>query len=157
TDHYPRVVQTWSLFGQPPTSIRAVRVSPLDRRSLSDILGAHPRRLYVREKHALSGFPHDGGCTSMFRALIAAAAFLAVATTGVADEPVQKIDLSVLYLGNPATPRGRAYADFLGKHFRKVEAVERKSFDPKRAEPFDVVILDWSQAERPEKPMSPLG
>jgi hypothetical protein len=93
----------------------------------------------------------------MLRVLIAGAAVLGLTAVSAAGEPEKKIDLSVLYIGNPSTPRGREYADFLGKHFRKVEATERKSFDPVRAQPFDVVLLDWSQAERPDKPTSPLG
>jgi hypothetical protein len=94
---------------------------------------------------------------SMPRILIAIFLAAALPLSSSAGEPERKVNLAVLYLGNPDTPRGRAYADFLGKHFRKVEIAERKGFDPKRAEPFDVVVLDWSQNERPEKPMSPLG
>jgi hypothetical protein len=73
-----------------------------------------------------------------------------------ADEPA-KSNLRVLYVGNPATPRGKAYAAFLGRNFRQAEAVARQGFDPRRADAFDVVVLDWSQSERPEKPTSPLG
>ena len=93
----------------------------------------------------------------MFRTLVAIVAVLALAPWSVAGEQEKKIDLSVLYVGNPSTPRGLAYAEFLGKHFRKFEAAERKTFDPTREAPFDVVVLDWSQAERPDKPTSPLG
>ena len=42
--------------------------------------------------------------------------------------------LRVLYVGNAETERGRAYARFLGEHFRLVGAVDRKAFDPKSAE-----------------------
>jgi hypothetical protein len=93
----------------------------------------------------------------MFRTLIAIIAALASTLWSLAGEPEKKTNLSVLYVGNSSMPRGRAYAEFLGKHFRKVEAVERKGFDAQRAEPFDVVVLDWSQGDRPEKPTSPLG
>ena len=93
----------------------------------------------------------------MLRALVAITAALALTTCSAGGEPEKKVSLSVLYVGNPSTPRGKAYADFLARHFRKVEAAERKGFDAKRAEPFDVVILDWSQQERPEKPTSPFG
>jgi hypothetical protein len=79
---------------------------------------------------------------------------LPVASAGEGTKPQA---LSVLYVGNAATPRGREYAAFLQKHFRKAAAAERNGFDPKQAAAFDVVLLDWSQGERPEKPMSPLG
>src|SRR5262245_7275427 len=93
----------------------------------------------------------------MLRALITIVAALGSTAWSLAGEPEKKTSLSVLYVGNSSTPRGRAYADYLGKHFGKVEAAERRGFDPKRARSFDVVVLDWSQQERPEKPTSPLG
>jgi hypothetical protein len=81
---------------------------------------------------------------------------LAVTAASAAAEPGKKVELSVLYVGNAATPRGKAYADFLGQHFRRALAIERKGFDPRRAASFDVVLLDWSQQDRGEK-ASPLG
>ena len=93
----------------------------------------------------------------MLRASILLGAVLALPAGSTAGEPEKKVGLSVLYVGNASSPRGKAYADFLGKHFRAVETAERKGFDPKRAETFDVVVLDWSQQDRPEKPASPLG
>jgi hypothetical protein len=93
----------------------------------------------------------------MLRAFVAITAALALTTCSAGGEPEKKVSLSVLYVGNPATPRGKAYADFLARHFRKVETAERKGFEAKRADPFDVVMLDWSQDERPEKPTSPFG
>jgi hypothetical protein len=74
-----------------------------------------------------------------------------------ASDGPMKIDLRVLYVGTPATPRGKAYAQFLQRHFRHAEATARQGFDPRQAAAFDVVLLDWSQNERPEKPTSPLG
>jgi hypothetical protein len=68
-----------------------------------------------------------------------------------------KINLRVLYVGATTTPRGKAYSEFLQKRFRQTEATGRNGFDPRQAASFDVVLLDWSQSERPEKPMSPLG
>ena len=93
----------------------------------------------------------------MFRACVAITAALTLTTCSAGKEPEKKVNLSVLYVGNPSTARGKAYADFLTRNFRKVEAAERKGFDVKQAEPFDVVVLDWSQQERPEKPTSPFG
>jgi hypothetical protein len=78
------------------------------------------------------------------------------ASVAVAEEP-RKQPLRVLYVGNASTPRGQAYAAFLPKHFRTAQAAERKGFDPRQAAAFDVVLLDWSQEERPGKAMSPLG
>src|SRR5258707_151095 len=92
----------------------------------------------------------------MIRAAVAIVTFALTACTAVAEQ-AKKVDLSVLYVGNASTPRAKAYADFLGQHFRKVETAERQRFDPKRAEPFDVVVLDWSQQDRPAKPTSPFG
>lgn len=81
---------------------------------------------------------------------------LGLAITSAAEQP-QKVNLRVLYLGAPATPRGKAYTQLLNQRFRQAEATERKGFDPRQAEAFDVVLLDWSQNDRPDKPMSPLG
>ena len=73
----------------------------------------------------------------------------------LAAEMAKKSDLSILYVGNVSTPRGKSYTVFLSKSFRRVAAVERKEFDPRKAVEFDVVLLDWSQRERQEK--QPLG
>jgi hypothetical protein len=81
--------------------------------------------------------------------------FLVCARSFAADR--EKLNLGVLYVGSPDSARGKAYADFLQKHFGRVDTAERKGFDPRRAEPFDVVILDWPQSERPEMPASPFG
>lgn len=76
---------------------------------------------------------------------------------GLAVAEPEKADLRVLYIGDVSGARGKAYARFLEQHFRHSEAIGRKGFDPKQAATFDVVLLDWSQRERPEKPTSPLG
>jgi hypothetical protein len=93
----------------------------------------------------------------MRSACLAFATMLGLAVCGTATETEKKADRSVLYVGKVSSPRGKAYAEFLHKRFRRIETVERKGFDPRRAERFDVVILDWSQRDRPQKPMSPLG
>jgi len=79
-----------------------------------------------------------------------------IAAPAIGGEP-ERQPLRVLYVGNASTPRGQAYAAFLQKHFRDSRAMERNGFDPKQAAEYDVVLLDWSQSERPAKPMSPLG
>jgi hypothetical protein len=86
-----------------------------------------------------------------------ALALLLGATPGGDAPKPEPINLRVLYVGPASTPRGQAYARFLRQHFRAAEAVERKGFDPRHAAPFDVVLLDWSQSQRPSEPMSPLG
>jgi hypothetical protein len=71
---------------------------------------------------------------------------------GAPAEAAKKGDLSIFYIGNVSTPRGKSYVEFLSQSFRRVEAAERKAFDPHKAADFDVVLLDWSQGERQEKP-----
>ena len=77
--------------------------------------------------------------------------------TTFAAEATEKKDLSVLYVGNLTTPRGKSYTAFLSKRFRRVENAERVGFDPHKAAAFDVVLLDWSQRDRQEKSAPPLG
>jgi hypothetical protein len=82
---------------------------------------------------------------------------LGLALGSAAAEPEKKLAFRILYVGNASTPRGNAYAEFLRKYFRQVEAAERKGFEPRRATDFDVVLLDWSQTDRAEGTTSPLG
>jgi hypothetical protein len=84
-------------------------------------------------------------------------AMLCLAWQSLAAEATKKIDLSVLYVGNVVTQRGKSYTAFLSKRFRRVESVERVGFDPQKAAAFDVVLLDWSQRHRQEKSAPPLG
>jgi hypothetical protein len=95
-------------------------------------------------------------------AFLAFAAVFGLAACGAATGAENKIELSVLYVGNASTPRGKDYADLLRRHFRRVAAEERKGFDPRQVAAVDVVVLDWSQSDRPQdnrpgKPASPLG
>ena len=95
-------------------------------------------------------------------AFLAPAAVFGLAACGAAMGAEKKIELSVLYVGNASTPRGKGYAELLRRHFRRVAAEERKRFDPRQAAAVDVVVLDWSQGDRPQgnrpgKPASPLG
>src|SRR5690348_13738634 len=50
--------------------------------------------------------------------------------------------LRVLYIGQ----RAGEFTPLLKEHFAKVEAVTRDQFQPKQAEGFDVVLLDWPQS-----------
>jgi hypothetical protein len=93
---------------------------------------------------------------------LALLALFGLTVCGTAAERKEKANWSVLYIGDTSTPRGKAYTAFLREHFRRAESAERKGFDPRKATEFDVVLLDWSQRDRPQgdrtrKPASPLG
>lgn len=56
-------------------------------------------------------------------------------------------DLKVLYIGS--SPRAQDFEAFLRPRVAKIELMNRwYGFDPAKADPFDVVILDWPQSER---------
>ena len=95
-------------------------------------------------------------------AFLALAAVFGLSACSAATGAEKKIELSVLYVGNASAPRGKEYAELLRGHFRHVAAEERKGFDPRQAASVDVVVLDWSQSDRPQnnrpaKPASALG
>ena len=56
-------------------------------------------------------------------------------------------DLKVLYVGNATSTRAADFKAFLGTNVARVEVAGRVGFDPTKARPFDVVLLDWSQSE----------
>lgn len=73
---------------------------------------------------------------------------------------VELRDLKVLYVGNAKSARAADYKAFLSTNVARVEVAGRVVFDPATAGAFDVVLLDWSQADwrggnPPRK--SPLG
>ena len=55
--------------------------------------------------------------------------------------------LKVLYVGNAKSVRAADFKAFLGTNVARVEVAGRVGFDPAMAEAFDVVLLDWSQAD----------
>ena len=66
------------------------------------------------------------------------------------------LPLRVLYVGQ----RPGEFASLLKEHFTRVETVARDQFQPKQADDFDVVLLDWPQgdAARGERRVgAPLG
>src|SRR5262245_9094234 len=68
--------------------------------------------------------------------------------------------LRILYVGDETGERAQSFRNFLQKHVASIETAPRKSFDPKRAESFDVVLVDWPQGDREAKfppTKSPLG
>jgi len=54
----------------------------------------------------------------------------------------EKIDLRILYVGLPDTDRGKDFVDFLKKHFKRFETINRKAFHEDKTAEFDVIILD---------------
>lgn len=54
-------------------------------------------------------------------------------------------ELSVLYAGDPGSPRKPAFLGFLEEWFDQVSAINLLDLDLEAAGAFDVVIADWSQ------------
>jgi len=68
------------------------------------------------------------------------------------------IPLRVLYLARNDADRNAAFRQLFERHFTAVSVRERQQFVPAEAEGFDVVVLDWSQDDRPTGQYdSPLG
>ena len=69
--------------------------------------------------------------------------------------------LEVLYVGDPGTPRAKAFAQLLQTNVAHFQAAARMGFDISTAPRFDVVLLDWPQSETVrqewEQGRSPLG
>ncbi|HTY61985.1 MAG TPA: hypothetical protein VMG30_06975 [Acidobacteriota bacterium] len=59
----------------------------------------------------------------------------------------EKYSLKVLYIGDPGTPRAKEFMQFLEEHFTRAQALSRESFNPGRAAGWDVVLLEWPQAQ----------
>ena len=53
--------------------------------------------------------------------------------------------LSVLYIADGNESRTDAFKKLLETHVAKYEITARKGFDPAKAKPFDVVLVDWHQ------------
>ncbi len=69
-------------------------------------------------------------------------------------------NLSVLYIADGDQTRTESFRKLLATNVASIEVTERKGFDPAKAQPFDVVLLDWHQGQgtRAEwKGPSPLG
>ncbi len=91
-------------------------------------------------------------CSAFCLAMVAISSALAAG----ADGP---LPLRVLYLArNDEGDRTEAFVSYLNSMFEQAETVPRSDFDPKQADEFDVVLLDWSQQERTANNYpSPLG
>lgn len=74
-----------------------------------------------------------------------AAVLAALAVSGQpASAADEKINLKVLYAGNPGSPRAKDFVAFLGRHFARVGATDYEKFKPEEAKDFDVVVFDWT-------------
>src|SRR5688500_11689417 len=56
----------------------------------------------------------------------------------------ERIDLRVLYCGNPGSPREADFRALLQNHFTKVATANYETFTPRQAAEHDVVIFDWT-------------
>jgi len=56
----------------------------------------------------------------------------------------ERMNVRVLYCGDPGSQREADYRSFLAHHFTKVTLGDTRAFKEKDADGQDVVILDWS-------------
>ena len=64
------------------------------------------------------------------------------AAPAVSSPPALK-GLSVLYAGDPESPRTERFTAFLSPWVQRVEAISLKDLDAEAAAKFDVVVADW--------------
>jgi hypothetical protein len=72
---------------------------------------------------------------------LAGVALLASGATTWADD---RINLKVLYAGNPGSDREKDFTSLLERHFTRVAAMSYEAFKERDAKDHDVVILDWT-------------
>jgi hypothetical protein len=85
---------------------------------------------------------------------------LAALGLAVAAGEAELRQLKLLYIGEPAAPRAKEFADFLRPRVARLELAPRGRFQPAQAAEFDVVLLDWPQSptsERERQGKGPLG
>jgi hypothetical protein len=73
-----------------------------------------------------------------------AAALAALAVSGRPAAAAEKVNLKVLYAGNPGSPRAKDFVAFLGQHFAGVGETHYEKFQADEAKGFDVVVFDWT-------------
>jgi hypothetical protein len=73
-----------------------------------------------------------------------AAALAAFAVFGQPAWSAEKVNLKVLYAGNPGTSRTKDFVSFLNRHFAKVGETNYEQFKSEEADGYDVVIFDWT-------------
>ncbi|MGO8704787.1 MAG: hypothetical protein ACLQVA_13315 [Candidatus Brocadiia bacterium] len=80
---------------------------------------------------------------SLYRLGALAVGIAAMCVSGIARaEAPEKISLSILYEGQPESPRAKDFAQFLREHFTKVEVTDVAKFTPAQTSAYDVVIFD---------------
>src|SRR5262249_44196130 len=72
------------------------------------------------------------------------AAGLALLVAGAAALGDERMDVKVLYAGNPGSDRERDFKGFLETNFARVGTASYETFQEKDARDYDVVILDWT-------------
>src|SRR5262245_27258777 len=82
------------------------------------------------------------------RMFLAALAAVWCAGAAAAD-PVDKINLRVLYVGNAGDARTAEFVALLGQHFTKVGEASGSDFEPKGADGYDVVLYDAARTKLP--------
>ena len=70
-------------------------------------------------------------------------------------EQLAKIDLSILYVGKSGTAREKAFVEFFGKRFSKVEKAEIEGFDYAKARDVGVIMLDFTNSDIMDEPKFP--
>jgi hypothetical protein len=73
-----------------------------------------------------------------------AAALAAWAVSGQTASAAEKVNLRVLYAGNPGSPRTKDFVSFLGRYFAQVGETNYETFKADEAKEFDVVVFDWT-------------
>jgi len=71
--------------------------------------------------------------------------YLAIASCESSAPARGKIGLRVLYVGYPGMEREKDFVGFLEKHFTKLGKADLDKIEPKDAEGFDVVVLDYGE------------
>ena len=66
---------------------------------------------------------------------------------GQQEAPVKKkIDLKVVYVGQPETDRAKSFVKLFSDNFSKVEILNQEEFKAEKTAEFDVVVLDQRPA-----------
>ncbi len=72
---------------------------------------------------------------------------LMICGSGFSEEKqtvADRIDLRVLYTGNPGSDRMKDFETLLKQHFAAVKTADYRKFVPHDAKDYDVVIFDWT-------------
>src|SRR5262249_46728566 len=72
------------------------------------------------------------------------AALAALAALGQTGAAAEKLNVRVLYAGNPDSARAKDFVSFLRQQFANVGEANYEKFKEDDAKSFDVVIFDWT-------------